>query len=949
MTIPLSTYRLQFNPAFGFKEAKEIVGYLHELGISDVYISPIFKARKGSLHCYDVVDPNRLNPEMGSEEDFEELIGAVKTRDMGWLQDVVPNHMAFDGENKMLMDVLENGRSSEYFDFFDVEWAHPYESMRGRVLAPFLGQLYGQSLEEEKIRLQYGRDGFSIHYYDLKLPLKVESYVNIITHRLNTLKKKLDVEHPDSIKFLGILYSLKNLPSSREEIAERYNQIQFIKRMLWELYVKNPDVGRFIDENIEIFNGRKGDTESFNLLDGLLSEQLFRLSFWKVATEEINYRRFFNINGLISLRTEDENVLNQTHALIMSLLKDGKISGLRIDHIDGLYDPTGYLRRLRQRAGEAYIVVEKILGVGEELPSVWPVQGTTGYDFMNCVNGIFCRRKNRRAFNKIYSEFTGFKTAYDNLVCEKKRLIIGKEMAGDVDNLAHLMKKASSRYRHGSDMTLYGLKRALVDVLALFPVYRTYISNEVFSKADQLYIKEAVAKAKQRNPGLLYELNFIEKFLLLEFEEYLTGEEKQEWVNFVMKFQQLTGPLMAKGFEDTILYVYNRLLSLNEVGGSPDRFGIPVREFHGFNNKKANSWPYSMNTTSTHDTKRGEDVRARINVLSEIPKEWGANIKKWTKINKRKKRLSGGMYVPDRNDEYFLYQTLIGAYPFNGAEYPGFVERIKKYLIKAVREAKIHTAWLKPDTEYEEAFLSFVEEILTPSEENEFLREFLPFQKKVANYGIFNSLSQTLIKITSPGLPDFYQGTELWDFNLVDPDNRRPVDFEKRKDFLREIKEREDSDLLGLINEIFSTKEDGRIKLFLIRRALEARREKLDVFQKGSYVPLEVGGSFKDHVIAYARKLHATESLSPRTRAKADNNSWVIAVAPRFLTNLVREDEYPVGRQVWQDTHIILPEHAPAAWKDAITAQLISSGKILFTRDVLRHFPVALLMSEHAA
>lgn len=954
MRIPSATYRLQFNPTFGFTKAKEIVQYLFDLGISDVYASPIFKAKKGSLHGYDVVDTNQLNPELGSAEDFEELIRASKARGMGWIQDIVPNHMAFDGENSMLMDVLENGQSSEYFDFFDIEWNHPYESIQGRLLAPFLGRLYGESLEEEEIKLQYDRDGFSVRYYELKLPLRPESYASVITHRLNTLREKLGEDHPDFIKLLGILYSIKNMPVSREDVSERYHQIRFIKRMLWELYRENPDIKRFTDENIEIFNGTKGVAESFNRLDSLLSEQFFRLSFWKVATEEINYRRFFNINDLISLRMEDENVLEQTHGLIIGLAKDGKFTGLRVDHIDGLYDPNGYLGRLRERAGEVYLVVEKILDLEEELPATWPVQGTTGYDFMNYVNGIFCKTRNARAFSKIYTEFTRFKTSYEDLVCDKKRLIIGKEMAGDVDNLAHLMKRISGRYRHSSDITLYGLKRALVDVLALFPVYRTYISKEAFSKTDQLYITEAVKKAKQRNPGLLYELDFIEKFLLLEFEEYLKEEEKEEWFHFVMKFQQFTGPLMAKGFEDTIFYIYNRLLSLNEVGGSPDKFGIAMKEFHGFNQKRAHFWPHSMNATSTHDTKRGEDVRARINILSEVPKEWENSIKKWSRSNKRKKKLVNGTSVPDRNDEYFLYQTLIGAFPFDETERPSFIERVRDYMVKAVREAKVHTAWLKPDTEYEEAFVSFIEEILTPSEDNEFLKEFLPFQKRVASYGIFNSVSQALIKITSPGLPDFYQGTELWDLNLVDPDNRRPVDFEKRRKILQEIRDKANKDILALINELFLTKEDGRIKLFLINRALAARRENSEVFQKGVYAPLEVGGRFKDHIVAYMRKMdtpqiqmYTAHKHAPRNKAKSSSEGLqAITVVPRVVTSLVSEDRYPVGREVWDDTHIILPGYGPSVWRNVITSEVIKSEGTLLIGDVLRHFPGALLLSE---
>jgi (1->4)-alpha-D-glucan 1-alpha-D-glucosylmutase len=931
MRIPAASYRVQFNPSFGFREAKKIVPYLAELGISDLYASPIFKARTGSLHGYDVVDPNQLNPQLGNKSHFGQLMMALKTHGMGWLQDIVPNHMAFDHQNQMLVDVLENGQSSQYFHFFDIEWDHPYESIKRRVLAPFLGRFYGESLEEGEIKLRYVKNGFILGYYNRILPLRLESYVHLLTYRLHMLKKKLGADHPDYIKLLGILYILKTLPS-REEMNDRYDQIRFIKITLWELYQKNEDIRKFIRENIKIFNGKRGNPESFNLLNDLLSEQLFRLSFWKVATEEINYRRFFNINEFLSLRIEDEDVFNHTHSLAFKLIEEGKITGLRIDHIDGLYDPTNYLKRIRQKAGELYVLVEKILDLEEELPSVWPVQGTTGYEFLNYVNGLFCKREHEKEFSRIYTNFTALNTPYEELVCEKKRLILGKHMAGDVDNLAHFMKAISSRDRHGSDITIYGLKRALVEVMTQFPVYRTYIGNEISRQTDRSYIKEAIERAKGSSPGLLNELQFIERSLLLDFGHYLSEEEKNQWTQFVMRFQQFTGPLMAKGFEDTTLYVYNRLLSLNEVGGNPNKFGISTGEFHHFLEKRANPWPHSFNATSTHDTKRGEDTRARIDVLSEIPREWEKTIKTWSKANRERKRKVRGRSVPDRNDEYFLYQTLLGAFPFREDDsYQIFQERMKEYIIKAVREAKVHTAWLKPDTDYENAFISFLEEILSLKEENTFLKEFLPFHRKVCHYGIFNSLSQTLVKITAPGVPDFYQGTELWDLTLVDPDNRRLVNFERRRALLREIRKKENSNVLNLIEELLRAREDGRIKLFLIYRALKTRNEHIEVFRDGAYIPLEVAGKFKDHIFAFARK---------------NGRKWTVTVAPRFLTTVVREDEYPFGEKIWHDTHIPCSGRVSHEWKNVITRQQVNSVGKLMIGEVLRHFPVALLMRE---
>jgi (1->4)-alpha-D-glucan 1-alpha-D-glucosylmutase len=931
MRIPTATYRIQLGPSFGFHAAKGIAGYLSALGISDVYVSSILRPRKGSEHGYDVVDPNEINPELGKSEDLDALMRELQTRGIGWIQDIIPNHMAFDYENAWLMDVLENGECSEYFRFFDIEWDHPYEGIKGRLLAPFLGRFYGECLEDGEIRLQYDEAGFSIAYFTMRFPLEMESYQIVLTHELAGLKGTLGPDDPDLAKLLGVLYALETLRTI-ERADERRNQIRTAKKTLRDLYENNPEIRAFVDANVEAFNGRKGNPASFNLLDHLLSEQVFRLSFWKVASEEINYRRFFNINELISLRIQEREVFEKSHSLIFKLVDEGKITGLRVDHIDGLYDPTRYLRDLRERAGEAYITVEKILGPEEELPAFWPVQGTTGYDFLNYVNGIFCRQQSEKPFDRIYARFTDFPAdSYESLVTAKKLMIMGKYMAGDIDYLSHVIKGVSSRYRHGRDITLYALKRALVEVMTQFPVYRTYLSAEDSREGDTLCVKEAVRKATETNPGLLHELNFIRKFLLPHSVDSLSEEERKEWIHFVMRFQQFTGPLMAKGFEDTVLYVYNRLISMNEVGGNPKQFGIAPQAFHRFSRRVAEDWPHTMNATSTHDTKRGEDVRARINILSEIPEEWWSSLKRWSRLNRRKKRSPAGVTVPDRNDEYFLYQTLLGAFPFDERDIPEFVERLKKYIVKAVREAKVHTAWLKPDTDYEDAFLAFIEDILQRSERNRFLRDFLAFERKVAYYGMLNGLSMTLLKITAPGVPDFYQGTELWDLNLVDPDNRRPVDFEKRRAMLDDITGKAEKDIPGLLEELHSTMEDGRIKLFLISRALRARQENAEVFQKGGYFPLETGGKFKECVVAFARE---------------HGGVWAVTIVPRFPSGLVKEGELPLGAHVWNDTHVVFPGEMPSAWQDAVTGRMIEASGVMRIGDALGQFPVSLLLNR---
>ncbi|MCC5637217.1 malto-oligosyltrehalose synthase [Nostoc sp. CHAB 5844] len=923
MRIPKVTYRIQFTPQFGFDDARAIASYLSDLGISDLYASPIFKARTGSTHGYDVVDASQLNPQLGTTEDFEALVTELQSLEMGWLQDIVPNHMAYSSENPYLMDVLEHGPDSSYTDYFDVCWNSPFANSQERILAPLLGDFYGEALEKGDIQLQYEQNGLTVNYYSLKLPLRLESYSKFLTYNLGKLTRTLGRNHPDFIKLLGILYILKNVPS---EVAgkQRQDQIAFIKGLIWELYSTNDDIRDFITENLKSFNGEPGNSESFNLLDGLLNDQFYRIAFWKVGAEEMNYRRFFTVNELISVKVEEMRVFNNTHSLISKLVEDGVFTGLRIDHIDGLYNPTQYLERLREKMGDVYITVEKILELTEDLPNNWQIQGTSGYDFMNYVNGVFCQSQNQGSFDKIYHSFIGSRVDYPSLVREKKHLIIEKNLAGDVDNLASLLKNIASKYRYGNDFTLNGLKRAIAEVLTLFPIYRTYITPDAITDSDQDCIQEVINTARQQVPLLQHEMNFLEKVLLLQFDDSLTQTEREQWIYFVLRMQQYTGPLMAKGVEDTTLYVYNRLVSLNEVGGNPSHFGITVEQFHSFNQQHQANWPHTMNATATHDTKRGEDVRARLNVLSEIPQEWEQQVNNWSELNQEHRSNN----LPDRNDEYFLYQTLVGAFPLAEHEQASFVERVQDYMIKAIREAKVHTAWLRPDNDYEAACTAFIQKVLDPKLSRQFLDNFRPFQQKIAEYGIFNSLSQTLIKITAPGVPDFYQGTELWDLSLVDPDNRRPVDFELRRAYLSSIQEGIKTDILSLIPELLTHKTDGRIKLFLTLQALKARTKYLSLFQNGEYLPLEVHGTHANHIIAFARQ---------------HNNQTAIAIVPRFVTTLIQPGELPLGEPVWQDTHLKLPSKT---WQNLLTHQTLQTQNSLPIATALSHFPVALLIAE---
>lgn len=905
MTFPLATYRLQFHSKFGFKKAEEVLDYLKELGASDIYASPIFRACSGSTHGYDMVDPLQVNPELGGEEELVRLASRAQKNGLGWLQDIVPNHMAFHPENQMLMSVFEKGRSSPYFSYFDIDWDHSYPGLKGRVLAPFLGEFYGEALEHGKLKLSYEKGLLRVNYYDLFFPLKVESLAQIFKKNLRYLKSSIGERSRDLNEFVEMTKSMDS--------AEKKDRV---KQKLWKLYKESQAVRSHMEKNLAEYN-KAGSPVSFQLLDKLLSQQLFRLSFWKVAMEEINYRRFFNINDLISVSMEKPEVFDHFHTFLLEALEKGYFTGLRIDHVDGLYDPEAYLSRLRHKVGPCYLVVEKILGPEEKLPESFPVQGTTGYEWMNKVNQLFCNEGSRERFTRIYSRFSGEKEPYPKLTADKKRLIIGKSMAGDIDNLARLVKKASDEHPEGRDFTMYGLRRALVEVMAHFPVYRTYVKPGRIREEDRESVEKAAERACHHIPALAHECSFIKKCLLLKIDN-----------DFALRFQQFTGPVTAKGFEDTFLYGYNRLISLNEVGGNPGRFGLSLKEFHQWNKTRQQEHPFSLNASATHDTKRGEDVRARINVLSEMPGEWERKIKKWSRLNRPYKSSVKGDLAPDANDEYFLYQTLVGTYPFETGDLSVYHKRITEYLIKAVREAKVHTAWIEPDHEYEQAYVDFFNKVMLP--EGGFIRDFLLFQQRAAFFGVFNSLAQVLLKITLPGVPDFYQGCELWDLSLVDPDNRRPVDFIRRQKILKEIIE--DQNRPRFIKELWEDRQSGRIKMFVTWKALQVRRDKREVFEKGDYVRLSIKGRKKGHIIGFARRYQ---------------NNWAVTVVPRFTSGLIEEHQ-ELSQADWQDTRVLLPSDAPRQWDEVLTGEELSfePEMEMAASELFKSCPVVLLTNN---
>lgn len=935
MQIPLATYRLQLRPEFGFAKAADLVPYLSELGISHIYASPIFAARKGSMHGYDGVEPNALNDELGTPEQWTILVDRLRDHGMGWIQDIVPNHMAYHADNRMLADVFENGPLSRYCGCFDISWDHPLKPLRNKIMAPFLGAHYSDCLAKGDIRLVYRAGGFAARYGDLSFPLRIDTYLQVLDPPTASIKSALGENHPRYLQWVDALDSLESLAILKEPTL-REDRIRSVKHTLWELYCDNTTVRKALSETLLRINGSPEDLGSFRLIDRLLSQQWFRLCFWKLANEEINYRRFFDINELIALRQESDAVFDRTHTLLCQLAADGIVNGVRVDHVDGLAHPGAYLHRLHKRLGEKpYVIVEKILDPDESLPFDWPVAGTTGYEFGHWINQLFVNPANAARFSQIYADFSGKGDTFGQVVYAAKRRVLARRFAGDLDNLARRVEEISAAKEFADYLTLTRIREALAEVLACFPVYRTYRDEGEIRPADRQAIETATSRAARNRPHLKSALDFLLSLLLEGF--YMTATEngsdiRRRALAAIRRFQQLSSTLMAKGFEDTALYRYHRLISLNEVGGDPARFGCGIERFHQFMTERAAQRPHGLNATATHDSKRGEDVRARLNVLSEIPEEWADRIETWHRFTRDRRLNARQGPVPDRNTEYLLYQVLIGAWPRTGPVAGPFAERIAAYMIKAAREADVHTSWLEPNPEYETALTAFIDRILDPSPQNEFLPVFVPFCRKIAFFGLFNSLSQCLLKTAAPGVPDFYQGSEQLQLALVDPDNRRPVAYDRRRRLLAAISDRT-TDSPEMVSELFDTLSDDQIKIFVITRALAARRQRRSLFQDGDYIPLKTDGRFRDSVIAFARKAGET---------------WCLSIVPRFVTSLVNEERLPLGSDVWGDTTVIVPANAPRGWRNAFTHQetTAETGRELAVGELLHHFPVALLLGE---
>ncbi len=959
---PLSVYRLQFNKDFTFKDAREIVSYLKDLGISHCYASPLLRAREGSIHGYDIINHSELNPEIGSLNDFHEFVNTLHHYDMGLIIDIVPNHMGVGKENRWWMDVLENGQASVYAPFFDIDWKPLKKELEGKVLVPVLGNHYGNILQSGQLKFHFVRETgkLKINYWEHDFPINPSSYPIFLEHRLEVLESRLGSNSPDFLEYLSIITEFKKIPkineTSSEKIAERNREKDIASKRLSTLCNHNSVIEGFIQENIIDFEGRPDDPVSCNRIHNLLEEQAYRLAYWRVSTDIINYRRFFDINDLICLKAENPLVFTSTHSLILDLIEQERIDGLRIDHPDGLLDPAEYFKKLQVEAGKRlgvkydaseegplgsdklpiYVAAEKILAPFEKLPENWAVSGTVGYEFLNRACNLFVDERNSKKLSRIYQRFIGKIENFSELIIESKKLIMKTSLTGELSTLSNYLNRISEKYYSTRDYTLNSLRDALTEIIACFPVYRTYISSENHPGKALHYIKWAIGLAKKRtmytDPSIF---DFIESVLLAEMEEDKDSPAYRDILNFAMKFQQYTPPLMAKGLEDTSFYRFNKLIALNEVGGEPSHFGISVSEFHNDNIKRLEITPDGFLTTSTHDTKRSEDVRMRICALSETPEEWAVKVNKFSRLNKSRKPKIENMLTPDRNDEYLFYQTLIGIWPYytpDEDEKGELVQRLENYMIKALREAKVHTSWVNINQQYEQATCEFIRKVLSAPENHPFWREFLVFQKKIARVGFLNSLFQSVIKLTSPGVPDIYQGSELYKFALVDPDNRRPVNYERSRQKLEEIKQLANPEIEEAdFQEALLPMESGKMKMFLTSSILNFRQKHPDIFRKGSYIPLETKGMKEKNVIAFARQYE---------------KEAIIVIVPRLVYDMVSEETpLPVGENLWHDTKVILPDnYSNCIWKNILTnREFESANSCLYAGKVLNTLPVAVL------
>jgi (1->4)-alpha-D-glucan 1-alpha-D-glucosylmutase len=987
--IPRATYRIQFNKDFTFADAEWITPYLARLGISHVYASPYLKARAGSTHGYDIVDHNSFNPEIGDEAAFVAFSDALNRHGLGQILDFVPNHVGIGrADNVWWLDVLEWGEDSPYAEYFDIEWNSPHVELRHKVLVPFLGDHYGRVLEagDLKLRFEAASGSFSMWYYEQRFPITPGEYSRIIRAILNDYRRG-QPEDQTVIEMEDLLVGFRDLgdwsPTGRQP-AMRRTEAERLRKEWAGLVGRTPELANAIEHTLARINERPADREILLWIHELLEAQHYRLAYWRVAAEEINYRRFFQINELAGIRIEVPTVFEATHRLVLELIRQRRIHGLRIDHIDGLFDPKQYLERLQRRAREVlappgqapdpnaerpleqsseqptdeitdesdaplfFVLVEKILADHERLREDWPIAGTTGYEFLNRVHGLFVDPAGEAPLRRIYERFIGEPVDFEETAYVSKRQVMDFELASELRVLANEYNRLTESSWLTRDYTLVGLRQALREVVACFPVYRTYVDGNGASPQDRRDIEWAVTHARRRSVRADKTVfDFIYAALTTDLSSAPSPYNRREVRRLAMKFQQYTGPVAAKGVEDTAFYRYNRLVANNEVGGEPTRFGTTISAYHKITQDSGRRWPNAMLATATHDTKRGEDARMRINVLSEMPTEWGRHVRRWATLNHRRKSVVNDQPAPTANDEYLLYQALVGSWPpefhdvaeLEPQSVGRFRERLSTYMIKAVREAKTHSSWINPNSEYEDALLSLIGRCLDISRANPFLVDFRAFHRPVAVAGMLNSLSQAVLKLTAPGIPDIYQGCELWDFSFVDPDNRRPVDFVDREERLARLDDAFRQQGGGLAPELLQRWQDGTIKLFVTWRLLSLRLEHPGLFEQASYMPVEAVGARADHVCAFLR---------------ANGALQVLTVAPRLVRRLMADGASIQGERTWGDTALLLP---PASgkdnWIDLFTGSPFNAENAgedrwrIALKDALSAFPVAVLV-RHA-
>lgn len=1042
--IPLATYRIQLRPELGLNQVRLLLPYLQALGISDVYLSPLFHAREESAHGYDVVDHARIEPTFGDLAAFQNLAEDIRSRQMGLLLDVIPNHMGInDPDNRWWQDVLENGQASRFARYFDIDWQPKASQMTGKVLLPFLGKPFGEALEQGELQVVCEDYRLQLQYGPRRFPLTPSSWPIVLetmyacwkaaqasdsntqsdlpritpigvdflegngpAHRVMVVADDAsaafapptDWEVSEEAELRSIITQLRQLPTSdhrdQESTQQRYREQRVARRRLRDLLNRCPAMRQALDEAIAQINGQPGDPRSFDCLEQLLAQQHYRLAFWRVAAEEINYRRFFDINDLAAIRVEDREVFDAVHQLVALFLERGWITGLRVDHPDGLLDPQAYFENLQSlfrhhgQAGDShcqlYVVAEKILSGDEPLPEEWPVCGTTGYELLNLLNRLLVDGEGLNKLRAAYGRLTDQVLSPRDVLYDSKRAVLLSAMASELHMLATQLYRIAQQLRSARDFTLGGLQRALREVIACMAVYRTYIRPRGWdvSETDYRRVTLAVRMAKRRNPTMPWGVfDFIASILLLQYPPNFSEDQAVQWRDFALKLQQVSGPVTAKGLEDTAFYRYYPLASLNEVGAELDMPAIAPEEMHRQMHHRMRTWPHSLSATGTHDTKRGEDLRARLHVLSEIPDEWCETVLHWQQMHRPLLQPLEGEPLPDRNALYLFYQTVVGTWPVPGTaaaaesiigrgntpprspsddgqetvDHPHdqsaqlkltdrYVERIQQYLLKALREAKVHTSWMNPWEAYEQIISDFVQHVLTSEDGQPFRDEVNRLVNQIAPEAFTNALSQLLLKVMLPGVPDIYQGTEWWDFNLVDPDNRRPVDFAARHEMLADLRAEFTADPRRLIKQLVLRWPADEIKLFTLWRALQVRQAHADLVTHGEYIPLEVAGTHSDHLFAFARRL---------------GDEWLIVAVPRLTHLLRRQDRASTAvpgllKVNWHETTILLPEGAPTHWfsawdtEPATASETATDRAGLEVRDLLVEMPLALLVSSSA-